>query len=90
MKRTKSINLDRMRKASRRFSLKPISLAIASITLAACSDTREASVFKDVNDCANQNPTLEQECRAAYEEALAKAEKTAPKYTSKRDCEIEF
>ena len=79
-----------MRKTSRRFNLKPISLAIASITLAACSDTRQATVFKDLDHCSIQNPGLEQECQAAYEQALEKAADTAPKYQNRRDCENEF
>ncbi len=90
MKRTKSINLGRMRKTTDRLSLKPISLAIASITLAACSDTRQASVFRDANECSFQNPGLEEECQIAYEEALKDASDTAPKYQSRRECEAEF
>lgn len=90
MKRTKSINLERMRKVSRQFHLAPLSVAFAGMTLAGCSDTRKAVVFTDVEQCTAENPDLEQECRAAYEEALAKAEKTAPKYRSMRDCESDF
>ncbi|UZE97347.1 DUF1190 family protein [Alkalimarinus alittae] len=90
MKRTKSINLDRMRKVSRQLHLAPLGVAFASMTLAGCSDSRKAVVYTNVDQCTAENPELEQECRAAYEDALAKAEKTAPKYRSMRDCESDF
>ncbi|ABC33236.1 predicted integral membrane protein [Hahella chejuensis KCTC 2396] len=90
MKRTKEINLDRMKKNGQSFLLRPITVAVAGVTLTACSDTREAQVYKDMSECINENPSYASECEAAYQQALKRATETAPKYMSMRDCEAEF
>lgn len=87
-KRSKSINLSSMRK---KHAVKPLALSVASVFLAACSDNREdAIVFTGLNDCIDQLPEMAQKCEIAYEQAIAEAARTAPKYDSRRDCEYEF
>jgi uncharacterized protein YgiB involved in biofilm formation len=90
MKRTKNINLTRMKKNSRRCLLGTISVAIAGITFSGCSDTREADIYKDKAECINQNPSYTADCEAAYEQSLATATETAPKYKSLEECWAEF
>ncbi|MCG8614236.1 MAG: DUF1190 domain-containing protein [Pseudomonadales bacterium] len=98
MKRTRFINLERMRKAPERnvfrakpgFRAKPLCLALAGVTLASCSDTEEVVVYRNLHDCKLQNPELQEQCETAYQEALSKAASSAPKYLSRSDCEDEF
>lgn len=87
-KRSRSINLQRMRKT---FSPKPLALGISSIFLAACSDNREqALVFTSVNDCLNQLPERAEQCHTAYEQALQESARTSPKYNDMQSCEYDF
>jgi uncharacterized protein YgiB involved in biofilm formation len=90
MKRTKSINLDRMRKAPVKFKLKPIVLSIAAFSLVGCSDSRKANIYSSIAHCKNENPSLGNVCESAYARALEKAAKTSPKYKSKWDCSKDF
>ncbi len=86
-KRSQLINLARMRKY---FAPRPIALSVAAIMLTACGDQQEATIYTNEADCADANPGHEAECKAAFEQAVADAERTAPKYNSMSDCEYEF
>ena len=87
-KRSEKINLGRMRKS---FLPKPLALGVATVFLSACADNRQdATVYRTVQDCVDENPEFAQECQSAYQDALAEAERTGPKYASQRDCEYEF
>lgn len=91
MKRSKSINLDRMRKSNPSLMIKPLAIAITTSALVACSNnSREANLFRTVDQCKAEFPNSEQECLAAYEKAQAEAYRTGPKYSSITDCEAEF
>ncbi len=72
------------------FSVKPLALGITAIFLSSCGDKQDASVFTSPEDCTNANPEAAAQCQAAYEKAVAEAERTGPKYNSQYDCEIEF
>lgn len=87
-KRSAHINLNRMRK---HFSPKPLAIGVASVFLAACSsDRQDAVVYNNADDCAQDNPEQRQACETAYQQALAEAERTGPKYSTQSDCESEF
>ncbi len=87
-KRSTSININRMRK---RFAVKPLALGVASIFLSACgSDRQDAMIYTSVDECIDENPSAADVCRAAYEDALAEAIRTGPKFASEYDCEYEF
>ncbi len=87
-KRSKTINLNNMRKS---FSVKPLALGVAAIFLSACGEKQqEAAVFTSIDDCTNSNPEFAEKCKTAYEDALKEAERTGPKYNNQRDCESEF
>ncbi|ALM52848.1 DUF1190 domain-containing protein [Halomonas huangheensis] len=89
MKRTASINLERMRKAPvepRRLTL----VAAIAVAVSGCSDSREATVYNDVNDCIDANPELAEQCQTAYESALSEAATSGPRYDSQLACESDF
>ena len=90
MKRSKSINVGRMRKSCKVFSLKPLTLAIAAATLVACDNVRDAKIYKDAAHCTEENPALWEACDAAYQKALADASRSGPKYQRESLCESEF
>ena len=87
MKRTKAINLERMRK--QKPAVKPLLLAMSATTLLACDSKTPATVYQDVDHCI-QDTGLESRCEAAYEKALRKSRLSGPKYRSESDCEAEF
>ncbi len=87
MKRTKIIDLQKMRKAQ------PVSLALVSTLLfTACGDSneREAVVYRNKTECIKENPDQSEQCQQAYNAALKEAESSAPKYESRHSCESEF
>ncbi|WJG08443.1 DUF1190 family protein [Aliiglaciecola sp. LCG003] len=87
-KRSAQITLPMIRK---HFALKPLTVGVVGVLLAACSDNRqEATVYTNEQDCKDANPEQAQTCVTAYKQALAEAERTAPKYNSQGDCESEF
>jgi uncharacterized protein YgiB involved in biofilm formation len=91
MKRTQHINLQRMRKAYPRHMLKPLALAITGAMLSGCgSPLEEANAFTSVLDCEARLPEQADLCQYSYQEALREAERTAPKYATRADCEFEF
>lgn len=89
MKRSQNVLIPRMRK-SRVAGVKSLSVAIASVIAAGCSVKEEVHIFKSVNECSASNKFSVGQCETAYQKALAEAQKTAPRYTSLRDCEYEF
>lgn len=87
MKRTSFLDLNFMRKHNRSFVLAPISLAV----MFGCSSQEEQVKFvRSVADCTNATELSEQQCEAAYEQALADAEATSPRYRYESDCMNEF
>lgn len=91
MKKSKTINIDMMRKTPRKVPrLGPLAVAIAAITLTACSSKQEAVVVESVDDCVTKTTMTLEQCDSAYKSALAEAERTAPKYRSRSQCEAEF
>lgn len=89
MKRTASINLERMRKAPvvpRRLAL----VAAIAMVVSGCSDSRKATAYNGLEDCIEDNPELAQQCRTAYESALAEAATSGPRYDSELACESDF
>ena len=89
MKRSKRIDLRAMRKALP--GLKPIPLAIViALSVTACGKQQKATVYRTPEECHADNPSKIKECDGAYQHASSEAERTAPKYRTKDDCESEF
>ncbi len=91
MKRTKHVDLNMMRKNSKKRSFRsPLALGITAIALASCSSQEEVMVVNSPEECVTSSELSLVECQAAYQKAQEEAERTAPKYTSNVDCESEF
>lgn len=87
-KRSSTINLASMRKG---FAPKPLAVGIATVLLSACGGNRQdADVYTSANDCIDKNPEFTEQCTTAYQDALAEASRTAPKYNNAKDCEYDF
>ncbi|TPV62081.1 DUF1190 domain-containing protein [Aestuariibacter sp. GS-14] len=87
-KRSKHINLHKMRKA---FSLKPLAIGVAIVFLSACGEDGDASkIYVSVDDCQKENPDAVSQCQAAFESAIEEHNRTAPRFNSQNDCEYEF
>lgn len=89
-KRSKFIDLTAMRKVSKNFAIKPLTLGVTTAILSACSKPPEALIVKDVDECLTKTSLDQQSCEAAYQQALSEAEKTSPKYRDRYACESEF
>ena len=89
MKRTRAINLESMRKNKRRFCLKPLVISMAAIAMG-CSQKQETLLVKSTAECQQKTSLNAQQCKAAYQEALAEAERTGPRYSRESYCEEEF
>jgi uncharacterized protein YgiB involved in biofilm formation len=91
MKRSKNINLERMRKApEKRLKLRPIVIGVAVALVSGCSSNERVVVVKSPEDCASNTELSLEQCEVAYKKALTEAERTGPKYTSRQLCEAEF
>ncbi|BFM48994.1 DUF1190 domain-containing protein [Marinomonas sp. THO17] len=92
MKRSHYINLDKMRKGKPEHPLfRPLALAVASMTLAACGETEEeVTIVSSVDDCIANTSLSAQQCEVAYKKAVAEAVRTGPRYTSMWQCEEDF
>ena len=91
MKRTQFINLDFMRKITPSFRLKPLALGVSAALLASCGSSKEEVVFvTSVDDCEDNTELSAAQCNTAYQQALAEAQRTGPKYRSMNLCESEF
>ncbi len=90
MKRSSNINIFRMKKSRSTFLLRPLYLGVVA-SLAACgSNTQEAKVIKNPEQCVEETTLTIQECEVAYKKALEESERVAPKYSNQRECEAEF
>lgn len=91
MKRSTIRALTRYQKLSSCYRPKPLwGIAAGTLLLSGCGDSEPAYMYYSVNECAADRPSQFQECHAAYEEALAEAARTAPKFNSLPSCEIDF
>jgi uncharacterized protein YgiB involved in biofilm formation len=91
-KRTKDIKHNKFRKVHHLFRVTPIALGVCSVLmLSGCGPEQiDARVYKNVGQCITQNPNLVDACRTSYKNAKIEAQKTAPKYATREDCEEEF
>lgn len=93
MKRTKNIRHDRFRKNHQFWRYTAIAVVVAgSFALGGCdSYTDESvSVYKNVQECLQNNPNDKGQCNSDYLLAQKKSADTAPKYSSRNDCNEEF
>jgi uncharacterized protein YgiB involved in biofilm formation len=68
-------------------------LPAASLLVAACSPVNrqeQGVVYQDAKECSQMNPDASEQCQADYQDAVAAHPTTAPKYTSREECETDF
>ncbi|WCN10430.1 DUF1190 domain-containing protein [Marinomonas mediterranea] len=92
MKRSQYISLNKMRKEGPKHpAFRPLTLAIAAITLTACSQPdEEVKVVSSVEDCTANTTLSLQQCQVAYQKAIEESVRTGPRYGSERQCEEDF
>ena len=92
MKRSRYIDLDKCARQSLSTPLlRPLTLAVASITLAACGQgEEEVKIVSSVEDCTANTTLSAEQCEVAYKKAISEAVRTGPRYSSQRQCEEDF
>mgnify|MGYP000147377178 CR=1 FL=1 len=91
MKRTKKINLSRMRKSNASFALKPVAWSIAAASVVGCSSSNnDAYIYKTVDECVNDHASKWRQCETAYSKALAKARRDGKHFSDRTSCEAGF
>ena len=72
-------------------NLKLVLMAAAvPIVLAACDSEPTGKVLTSVDQCATQTEVPADQCRVAYQTALAEHQKLAPRFDNKVECDQEF
>lgn len=91
MKRSQKINMSRMRKTwqYRAKVLPSLAVLATGSSLSGCGG-EDVEVFSNLGDCQNRHPQRSQECRYAYDQALAQANEFGPRYIKQSDCEFDF
>ena len=65
--------------------------ATLPLALASCSDSAPTgAIAQSIDECVQAKAGTYQECSAAYGQALAKHDATAPKFEDKGDCDAQF
>lgn len=93
MKRTKNIRHERFRKVHHFWRYTAIAVVVSgAFALQGCDQYSDesVSVYKTVQQCLQDNPNDKGQCNSDYLAAQQKSASTAPKYTSKDDCDDEF
>lgn len=86
MKKTKHINLDRMRKTGSKVTM----LGGATMLLSACDATEPVEIVTSTLDCMEDTPLAMAQCQTTYQRALEESRDVAPRYRSEYECEAEF
>lgn len=89
MKRSKHIDLALMRKSTSPL-LKTLAISVAAGSLAGCDNSEEVEVVTSILDCVDDTVMGVEQCRSAYQNALAESERIGPKYQTEQSCESEF
>lgn len=58
--------------------------------LATQESKTEGYIFSDADECKSNSPEFSEQCDIAYQEALARAERNAPRYNNEFECENDF
>ncbi|QZA70874.1 hypothetical protein AH06_98 [Erwinia phage AH06] len=93
MKRTKNIKHDRFRKA---WKFTRVSMALmvvsGSFYLVGCDEASDQHVamYQNADDCSRANPSQKEQCFKSYQNAVAEADRTGPKYSNQADCQKDF
>ncbi len=76
-------------KRSRKIAL--LTMGVSSVALTACSDPKvDSEIYSSVQQCIDQSPMSDAECKANFAKAQKSHEKVAPKFKNQAECEAEF
>ena len=87
--RTGNTGMHRVKRSTNiRLTLMAATLPLA---LAGCNDSPPTgAIARSINECVQAKAGTYEECSAAYGQALAKHDATAPKFEDKGDCDAQF
>jgi len=91
-KRSKNIDLSKMRKGPIVSSLLVAGAALTSVGCS-CDDEEEkqkVTIVESVEDCVKETKLTKSECESARAKAIVAAEKSAPKFSDQKSCEEQF
>ena len=66
-------------------------VSVSLIALTACDEPKvDASIFKNLDQCKNDQMMRSEKCEASFKEARSQHASVAPKYATKADCQADF
>lgn len=92
MKRSRQINLNKMRKLPDMSAaqLAKVSIVLGGSYMLTGCDSTDAFIYRTIGECELDNPLDLQRCEMAYQKALGEWNRTAPRYLSMSNCEYDF
>ncbi|MCG9776051.1 DUF1190 domain-containing protein, partial [Vibrio diabolicus] len=90
MKRSSNVKRSSMDKSLKLGKIIPFA-AFGGIFFFATQESKtEGYIFSDADECKSNSPEFSEQCDIAYQEALARAERNAPRYNNEFECENDF
>jgi len=89
-KRSKNIDLNKMRKGQIVSSLLVAGAALTSIGCEEEEKKEKVTIVESVEDCVKETKLTKKECEVARANAIVAAEKSAPKFSDQKSCEEQF
>ena len=90
MKRSSNVKRSSMDKSFKIARIIPFAAFGGIFYLATQESTTEGAIYLDASECQSSEPGFSEQCDIAYQEAMARAEQNAPRYTSEHECENDF
>ncbi|HHF3041206.1 TPA: DUF1190 domain-containing protein [Vibrio diabolicus] len=90
MKRSSNVKRSSMDKSLKLGKIIPFA-AFGGIFFFATQESKtEGYIFSDADECKSNSLEFSEQCDIAYQEALARAERNAPRYNNEFECENDF
>ncbi len=90
MKRSSNVKRSSMDKSFKVGRLIPFAAFGGIFFLATQQPQTEGTIYRDVNECESSEVEFSEQCSIAYQEAMAKAEQNAPRYSTEYECKNDF
>lgn len=90
MKRSSNVKRSSMDKSLKLGKIIPFAAFGGIFFLATQESKTEGYIFSDADECKSNSPEFSEQCDIAYQEALARAERNAPRYNNEFECENDF
>ena len=66
-------------------------MSVSLIALTACEEPKvDASIYESIDQCTRDPLNTSDQCEASFKEASSQHAAVAPKYSSKKDCQLDF